>query len=155
MSYIQYGCGLCAPDGWMNFDGSPTLRLQRLPLLGLMVRKVRFPKNVLYGDIVAGLPVKDQSAKAVYCSHVLEHLALADFRTAVRNTFRMLAPGGQFRMVLPDLEYVLRRYFEDTQPGAALRFMKESLFGQETRPRTIRAFLSSWLGNADHRWMWD
>ena len=24
--YVQYGCGLCAPKEWVNFDVSPTLR---------------------------------------------------------------------------------------------------------------------------------
>ncbi|MCI5142460.1 MAG: methyltransferase type 11, partial [Candidatus Electrothrix sp. ATG1] len=30
--FIHYGCGLSAPESWLNFDASPTLRLQRIPL---------------------------------------------------------------------------------------------------------------------------
>jgi hypothetical protein len=30
--YIQYGCGLSAPKEWTNFDVSPTLRIQKLPI---------------------------------------------------------------------------------------------------------------------------
>ena len=74
--YIQYGCGLCAPKEWLNFDVSPTLRIQKTPVLGSLLKPVlntTFPPNVKYGDIVRGLPVKDESAKAVYCSHTLEH----------------------------------------------------------------------------------
>ncbi len=32
--YVQYGCGLSAPAGWNNYDASPTLRLQKLPVVG-------------------------------------------------------------------------------------------------------------------------
>ncbi|HEX6859864.1 MAG TPA: hypothetical protein VF138_06660, partial [Caulobacteraceae bacterium] len=59
--YVQYGCGLSAPDGWLNFDASPTLRLQRLPLVGRLLTRgrVRFPEAVRYGDITRGLPLAD------------------------------------------------------------------------------------------------
>ena len=39
---VQYGCGLSDPEGWKNFDSSPTLRLQKLPLIGRFIKKVEF-----------------------------------------------------------------------------------------------------------------
>ena len=105
--YVQYGCGLSAPKEWQNFDASPTLRLQRLPIFGALLKKqlnVVFPKEVRYGDIVKGLPLKENSCSGIYCSHVLEHLALKDFRTALINTYKILKPGGVFRCLVPDLE---------------------------------------------------
>src|SRR5437764_15364039 len=90
--YVQYGCGLCAPDGWLNFDASPRLKLERSPGLRTMLRATAgliFPANVWFGDIVRGLPVTDANARGVYCSHVLEHLPRADVPTALRNTHRM------------------------------------------------------------------
>lgn len=94
--YIQYGCGRSAPKNWRNFDASPTLRFERIPFLGRLYTKndFRFPGNVEYGDIVKGLPVPDNSCKAVYCSHVLEHLSLWDFRMALKNTYKILQKGG-------------------------------------------------------------
>ena len=32
--YVQYGCGWNAPRGWRNFDASPNLRIDHLPLIG-------------------------------------------------------------------------------------------------------------------------
>ena len=32
--YVQYGCGLSAPNEWINFDVSPTLRIQKIPIIG-------------------------------------------------------------------------------------------------------------------------
>jgi len=155
--YVQYGCGWSASDGWRNFDSSPTLRFERIPLLGTMYtkNKSRFPDNVEYGDIVNGLPLSIGSCKAIYCSHVLEHLSLADFRKALLNTHGVLQPGGVFRLVLPDLEYYAKKYIDDTSTNAALLFMKATGLGQEKRSRSLRGFLATWFGNSQHYWMWD
>jgi len=157
-SYVQYGCGTCAPEGWLSFDCSPTLRMQRLPLAGSLFQAVattKFPERVRYGDIVGGLPVASESARAVYCSHVLEHLALDDFRTALANTLKILRPGGIFRMVLPDLRQIATQYLRDTGPEASIEFMRETRLGVEHRPRGLVSFVRGWLGNSEHLWMWD
>ena len=36
--YVQYGCGLSAPKEWINFDVSPTLRIQKTPILGSILK---------------------------------------------------------------------------------------------------------------------
>ena len=155
--YVQYGCGFCAPTTWLNFDGSPTLRFERLPLIGRFYTKnaKRFPSNVRYGDITRGLPVAPNSCRAIYCSHILEHLALDDFETALQNTFMYLKPGGVFRFVLPDLEQSARDYLADGSAQAASRFMEASCLGEKTRKRGLRGLLTAWLGNSAHLWMWD
>lgn len=157
--YLQYGCGLCAPDGWVNFDASPTLRLQKIPLVGsLLPLPVRFPKNVRYGDITKGLPVKYNSCKGVYCSHVLEHLSLEDCRAAINNTYKMLAPGGIFRLIVPDLEVMARVYVRAIDTGEtspAISFVKDTILGTERRSRGLKGILTSVYGNSHHLWMWD
>ena len=154
---VQYGCGWYAPAGWRNFDASPTLRFERIPLLGRLYTKNtgRFPENVEYGDIVAGLPISDNSCQAVYCSHILEHLALDDFRLALKNTYRILAFGGIFRFVLPDLEHSIKTYMADSSHDAATKFMHETLLGKEKRPRGLKGMILEGLGNSQHYWMWD
>jgi hypothetical protein len=70
-NYVQYGCGLSAPAEWINFDVSPTLRIQKIPILGGLLKgrlNTRFPDNVRYGDIIKGLPVADNSCDGLYCS---------------------------------------------------------------------------------------
>jgi predicted SAM-dependent methyltransferase len=98
-SYVQYGAGNQHVPGWLNFDASPTLRIQKVPLLGrLLKNKLNciFDDEVQYGDIVKGLPIDEASADYVFCSHILEHLALDDFHTALNNSFRILKRGGVF-----------------------------------------------------------
>jgi SAM-dependent methyltransferase len=160
--YVQYGSGTVGPATWQNFDASPTLRVQRAPLLGHLLRSrlnVVFPDTIAFGDIIKGLPgVADNSCDGVYCSHVLEHLALDDFRAALRNTHRMLRPGGTFRLVVPDLEFYARSYvarLDEGNPDASLVFGRETLLGQEVRPRGMRGLMASFWGNSHHRWMWD
>jgi SAM-dependent methyltransferase len=155
--HVQYGCGLCAPASWTNFDASPTLRLQRLPVFGALLTRggPRFPKNVLYGDIVRGLPVAPSSCEAIYCSHVLEHLALEDLRTALRHTHDYLRPGGVFRCVVPDLEHLARAYLASSAEQPAVQFMEAAGLGRRRRPRGLGGALREWLGNSHHMWMWD
>lgn len=159
--YVQYGCGLSAPREWVNYDISPTLRIQKLPVIGKMFRPllhVKFPDNVRYGDIIKGLPEQDGSCDGLYCSHTLEHLSLSDLRLALKNSFRLLKTGGIFRLVLPDLESAARKYLRDLDSGkadASIDFMKSTLLGLTDRPRSLRDMASSFFGNSNHLWMWD
>lgn len=155
--HVQYGCGWSAPITWRNFDASPTLRFERLPVVGQLYtkNKTRFPSNVEYGDIVKGLPVPVASCDAVYCSHVLEHLSLEDFRTALRNTRKILKKGGTFRFVQPDLEFCIEKYYSDKSREAAISFLRETSLGREKRARGIKGFISECFGNSQHLWMWD
>lgn len=158
MLRVQYGCGLSAPEGWRNFDCSPTLRLQRLPLVGgLMARVVKpvFPRAVRYGDILKGLPVPPGAADLMYCSHVLEHLALRDLRHALQNTRSCMKSGGIFRMVLPDLRALAETYVSDRSSESAPRFMRDTYLGHEARRRGLAGLLRAGLGNSWHLWMWD
>jgi len=159
--YVQFGCGWDAPAGWLNFDASPTLRLERVPFIGrplstaLKRNPEPFPASVLYGDIVRGLPVGNQSCVGIYCSHVLEHLALDEVRKALRNTKSLLKVGGTFRLVVPDLAYHIRQYGQNTTTGSALEFMRATGLGEESRARGWKGLVQELLGNSRHRWMWD
>ena len=163
--YVQYGCGMSSPEGWTNFDASPNLWLERFPLLGIFyignksngsdtVRQ-RFPENIDYGDIVKGLPVKENLCDGVFASHVLEHLSLDDCRAALKNTHKILKSGGTFRLIVPDLKALAKKYIHDDSADAAMRFMKDSYLGIPCRSRTFISIIQSALGNGNHLWMWD
>jgi SAM-dependent methyltransferase len=155
---VQFGCGLCAPKGWTNFDSSPTLKLQRIPVIGRFFHGGGFPKfpaNAKWGDIVRGIPFASRTVDRIYCSHVLEHLALADFRKAIAETHRLLKPEGIFRLVLPDLEFFSKQYLESSRPDRAIVFMESTILGVKERNRGLARFLRDWLGGSKHLWMWD
>jgi hypothetical protein len=155
--YVQYGCGLSAPREWSNFDASPTLRFQKIPVLGAL-SPTRWPTNVKYGDIIKGLPIQSESVDGLYCSHTLEHLSLNDMRIALKNSYKVLKKGGVFRCVLPDIEHIAKSYIDALQKGdknASIQFMKNTLLGVEQRPRGLRGLIGTYYGNSHHLWMWD
>lgn len=138
----------------MNFDASPTLVIERIPILGALLRKnsARFPRTVRYGDVIRGLPVGKASVDAVYASHVLEHLSRSDFGKALGHVHDILRPGGRFRLIVPDLEWRSRAYVAALDAGrtdANDAFMRTAHLGMETRS------LVTSLGNSLHLWMWD
>lgn len=160
--YVHYGCGVTAPDNWLNFDATPTLRIQKIPIFGKQLasslKGLTFPDNILYGDIVKGLPIANNSCKAIYCSHVLEHLSRQDCVIALRNTYALLQSGGIFRCVLPDLEKYIVRYQSDKIAGktnAADIFMEGSYLGIPQRSKGLKNRLIEAYGNSHHLWMWD
>lgn len=160
MVYVNYGCGFDAGEGWLNFDASPTLRFERLPVIGRLYTKngQRFPEAVRFGDIVKGPLVAPGSADGVYASHVLEHLCREDATAALRHTYAMLKPGGVFRLVVPDLDVRARHYVAARDKGDDLAghwFMEETLLGKDARTRGVMGRLAALIGHQAHLWMWD
>jgi SAM-dependent methyltransferase len=159
--YVQYGCGLSAPNNWLNFDSSPTLRIQQFPFLGKILKKrlnVIFPENVIFGDIIKGLPIQENSCDGLYCSHTLEHLSLEDFRIALKNSFKILKNGGIFRCIVPDLQYNAIKYLKDLEnndDSASINFMINTYLGINKRPKKLKDLIISFYKNSAHLWMWD
>lgn len=159
---VQYGCGKSAPHNWINFDISPTLRLEKLPFLGnLFVRKEwgAYPKNVKVGDILKGLPgIKKETCDAVYCSHVLEHLPYYDIQTALRNTYDILKKDAIFRCVVPDMEFLVNHYLDGKSKGdktACHRLVAGTLMTYQTKPNSLSEKLSKYFGHSKHQWNYD
>jgi hypothetical protein len=159
-SYVQYGCAWSAPKEWTNFDASLTLKWERLPILGRTYTKNgrRFPANAKPGDIVKGLPIRDESCQGVYASHVLEHLTLEDFHIALTNTYRILQKGGVFRLVVPDLEWPAREYLARLDRGesnANAFLLRATHLGAETKERGLIGLAKKLFNTSAHLWMWD
>lgn len=161
--YVQYGSGpFSAPIGWKNYDSSPTLRIQQIPVIGRLLKPamhVAFHPDVIQGDILKGLPgIKESSCDGIYCSHVLEHLSYNDCILAIRNTYSYLKPGGYFRCVVPDLASAAKRYIEQlsqNDPRANVNFLEETMLGKEERTRGLKQLITTILGNREHLYMWD
>ena len=68
-------------------------------------------------DIVASMtdmaPVPDGVVDAVWSSHNLEHLFPHEVPLALREFLRVLKPGGQLMLAVPDLQTVAKRVAED------------------------------------------
>ena len=94
--FLNLGCG---PRGisdphWVNVDG---FRDRNIHLLL---------------DFSRPLPFPDESFDGVFCEHVLEHFSLEQGQRLAREIRRILRSGGCLRVVVPDAELVLRKYFD-------------------------------------------
>ena len=162
--YVQYGAGLQYIQGWINYDASPRLIFEKIWLYRLILNnysKCIFDPQILYGDIVKGLPHANKSVDGVFCSHVLEHLSLDDFHKAISNTFNMLKDGGRFRLIVPNLTYYVENYLDfyhspkSIEMTRAYKFNVETCYGRQSSRSSILKRLIEAFGNSNHLWMWD
>jgi len=144
-----------APKEFLNYDSSPTLIYERIPLIGKIYKKNKefFPLNVMYGDIVKGLPLEENSIEGIYCSHVLEHLALNELKKSLRNIYKLLKKDGIFRAVLPDMKSHSIKY--SNGEISSIEFLKATGLGTLNRNRSLKEMIINHFGGSKHLWMWD
>jgi predicted SAM-dependent methyltransferase len=89
---LNFGCGDRLSADWVNIDfHSKNKCVQRVNLLD-------------------GFPFPDNYFDAVYSSHVIEHFDQDHGLFLVKESYRVLRPGGIIRIVVPDLESSCREY---------------------------------------------
>jgi SAM-dependent methyltransferase len=120
---INIGCGLSGIRGWHNLDNSPTILLSRIPLLKRLLKTPAWPRDVRRYDVRKGLRFSNGSVRYIYSSHTFEHFTPAESLTIAKECFRVLAPNGILRIVVPDLELIVREYLADTSTLAAQTFL--------------------------------
>lgn len=81
---LNIGCGGNSLDGWFNTDLTPDRRSSFL-------------------DAGAPFPYAANTFDAVLCEHMIEHIHKMLGRQLLAETFRVLKPGGKFRVITPDL----------------------------------------------------
>jgi predicted SAM-dependent methyltransferase len=94
MRALNLGCGDRFDPNWENVDFAPA------------------DPTVKAYDLRKGIPYPDNCFDVVYHSHVLEHFSKGEAPQFLRECFRVLAPSGIIRVVVPDLECIARRYLE-------------------------------------------
>ena len=183
---LNLGCGSRTSPHCVNVDWSPYLRLKRsrvgsilAPALLRGERRERFEAldgSVVVHDLRRRLPVADDSADAVYHSHVLEHLDRHLVPSFFLELRRVLRPGGVHRIVVPDFEAPCRRYLahlerctddhlmaadHDDYVGAIIEQMvRREAAGSKNQPPVRRLIENLVLGDArrrgeTHQWMYD
>jgi predicted SAM-dependent methyltransferase len=146
-TYVHVGCGTSAAAGWLNFDANPRVRLP--------IWRGGYPRDIRYANITK-LPLRDNSVDLLFASHVLEHLPREDLDTALSEVYRVLKPGGRFRLIVPDLRERARRYLASSNPETASdEFMRSTGLGVVSKPRGLFAKMKQSHGHSRHLWMWD
>jgi predicted SAM-dependent methyltransferase len=155
---INLGSGKQAHPGWTGYDRSLT------PLIGrLLGRDVHgWARDTRVRDLTRGLPHADGSVDAVYSSHTLEHLTRDDAAFVVSECYRVLRRGGTLRLVVPDLEVLVRAYIAKDREklpgnGPIGDALMDGLLQRPRRHKPLRRLASRLLRSDDggHRWMYD
>jgi predicted SAM-dependent methyltransferase len=92
---LQIGAGMNVLSGWLNADLEP-LR-----------------PGVIYMDAAGRFPFPDRSLDYIFSEHLIEHLPYEGGLNMLRESFRVLKPGGRIRIVTPDLEFYLSLFAAD------------------------------------------
>ena len=151
---IHIGCAYTVGKNWENYDSTPTSRVEKIPIIGrfININERRFPKEVMYGDIIKGPLTEPEQAENIYCSHTFEHLPLESMRKALVNIQIMLKKNGTFRLIVPSLENRVKKYQNDQD---AHKFIESIGMGKKTEKRSIIGKLRNIFGNTSHCWMYD
>ena len=101
LDYLNVGCGDTYHPEWTNVDMA-TCR-----------------PGVQVCNLLKGFPYPDRRFQVVYHSHVLEHIPREQVSNFIRECYRVLKPGGILRVVVPDLENIVREYLQLLQENLA------------------------------------
>ena len=167
---LHLGCGLTAPNDWLNVDGSLQVVFARRPRLkralvrlGVYPRSqaaIPWPTNVLRLNLQKQLPFPDASFVAVYSSHTFEHLFREEAVALARECYRVLSSKGVCRIVVPDLAAAVQKYLKQSSQGieadsAADQFMDELLVHPRAPKSGLLGLYHRTLGYHQHKWMYD
>ncbi|MBC8551752.1 MAG: methyltransferase domain-containing protein [Candidatus Brocadiales bacterium] len=123
---VNLGCGLAIAPDWINIDGSLNSLIAAWPrwvhqMFYRMSGANRYyscgeycsllrDHQFIHHDLARGIPLTDQSVDFIYSSHFLEHLHLENAENLLRESFRVLKPGGIIRICVPDLAHAISLY---------------------------------------------
>lgn len=186
MIVLNLGCGSRTSERCINIDWSWPIRLKASPvgrrLAPLVVGGERLASfDALAGDLVVhdlrkGIPMPDASVDAVYHSHVFEHIDRDAVDGFLDEVCRVLKPGGIHRIVVPDLEGLVRNYLADLDACVAgtadpddhdrrvhafvEQMVRREASGTSRQSPVRRRMENAFLGDArqrgeTHQWMWD
>jgi predicted SAM-dependent methyltransferase len=94
---LQIGAGENNKPGWLNSDIEPL-------------------NGQIYLDATERFPIPDSSINYVYSEHVIEHISYEQGLSMLKESYRILAPGGKVRVATPNLNKFLSLFNEEKSP---------------------------------------
>lgn len=136
-SMLNLGCGNHYHPDWINVDFN-----------------VSGP-GVIPHDLSKGLPFSDNMFEVVYHSHLLEHFPRRYAPIFMQECYRVLKPEGIIRVVVPDLEQIVRCYLSllekslegDQTSQQEYEWIMLELFDQMVRNKSGGEMLAYWRQN--------
>jgi predicted SAM-dependent methyltransferase len=111
-------------------------------------------EDVVYLDVRKRFPLPDASFDLVYSEHMIEHLTWAEGQHCLRESLRVLRPGGRIRVATPSLERLARLYDGGAAAQRYVLWAVDTLDPEVDAPLpgvAINNFFHSW----GHRFVYD
>ena len=147
---LNLGSGLHVAPGWINVDSSLKTLLAKLPQFAV---RLAYPlatvgdthsrdefvallrdRQFVFHNLKYGIPLQDSSVDFIFSSHVLHHLYREEALALIRESLRVLKPGGTMRITVPDLEVIVALYLE----GRRERALEYLFYSKEPRSNLSR-----------------
>lgn len=100
--YLEIGSGPKKRQGWLTLDMCSGADV--------------------FWDLRHSLPFPENTFKAVYCSHVLEHFSYPQLVKLLREIYRVMQPGGRFLIAVPDASLYIDAYLGKIDPKTLLMY---------------------------------
>lgn len=165
---LNIGCGPSGLKGWLNYDWGILPLLSKLTylrkiliFLGVLPKayETSWPPIKLV-DIRRKFPLKNNTVKYIYCSHVLEHFDRWEAAKILKECHRVMKNGGVIRLVVPDIEKLCRIYLKgmmkkknDSRPAQDFCRLWWG-YDKDIEPRNLIQRLSRKFIR-DHQWNYD
>jgi predicted SAM-dependent methyltransferase len=138
---INLGAGLTVKPDWINIDGSINALIASWPkyiqkfLYKMSGSKQNYSfqqyseilknNNFICHDLTFGIPLIDNCADYIFCSHLLEHLTKQQGVNLIKEMYRVLKEEGMVRIVVPDLAYAIDLYCKGEKEESLKRFYND------------------------------
>jgi SAM-dependent methyltransferase len=134
---LHLGCGANILPGWINTDATPAPTADYLDF----ARRFPFPENLF---------------AVVFCEHSIEHAGKPQALGLIAEVFRVLRPGGLFRVVTPSLDSFARLAIDPQSPTAQKYLAWFRLFSKNPTATTSDAVNTIFYGHGhQHIYMVD
>jgi SAM-dependent methyltransferase len=153
---VNLGSSLLVAEGWVNVDGAlsalvagwptPALRVfYRLAGIRAHMSEAEFIRvlkgnRFVHHNLEYGIPLPDASADFAFASHFLEHLSKTHGEQLLRETLRVLKPGGVVRVAVPDLDVFVEAYGDGRKEEAMDGIFEDWELGDFARHRYMYDF---------------
>jgi predicted SAM-dependent methyltransferase len=132
---LNIGCGLISPPGWVNIDANPK------------------SPDVFYWDVRNPLPISSGTVRHIHSEAFFEYLFHDEIFGLLRECWRVLAPHGTTRIIIPDLEkYAYAYCANDLKFFDQLRHLGGAVERLETNAMVCNQMFR--MGGA-HNFAWD
>ena len=144
---LHVGCGLVFLEGWLNILYEKREEYGRI--------KEQNGRILLNYNLLKKWPVTDNAIAFIAGSHFIEHLDLNHGIAFVRESYRVMKPGGVIRLSCPDLKIYARNYIDDNKAFFDNELIKEwCAFSQAQTPGEILA-AKAYDSGGSHKWFYD